>query len=101
MEVLTKGTPSRLEDVPNGKCFAFEAGDHTAVGIKIAYPQSPQSQILVLTPAHGQPPALQSKQEAKPTIVYLQPAMTILTGIRPSRLRDGVGNPQPGRIMQF
>jgi hypothetical protein len=87
--------------VPNGQCFAFESGNQIAIGIKIAYPQSPDSRVLVLTRGAGHPPGLQGRQEARPTIVYKQPAMAVITGATPSRLRNGVANPQPGHVMQF
>jgi hypothetical protein len=98
MDILTKGTPARLEDVPTGQCFAFEAGNQIAIGIKIAYPNSPDSRVFVLTPAGGQPPAVHGP---RPTIVYEQPLMAVVIGAEPSRLRNGVGNPQPGHVMQF
>jgi hypothetical protein len=101
MDVLTKGTPVRLDQVPNGKCFAFETGNQIAIGIKIAYPQSPNSRVLVLTRAVGQPPSLQGRQEPKPTIVYQQPAMAFVTSTTPGHLRNGVANPRPGQVMQF
>lgn len=101
MDVLTKGSPARLDDVPNGHCFAFETGNQMLIGVKIAYPQSADSRILVLTRGPGQPPSLQGRQEARPTIVYMQPAMAVVTGTAPGRLRNGVANPQPGHVMQF
>lgn len=101
MDVLTKGTPNRLDDVRNGECFAFETGNQIAIGIKIAYPNSQDSRVLVMTREAGRPPSLQGRQEAKPTMVYKQPAMTVVTGTTPSRLRNGIANPQPGHVMQF
>lgn len=101
MEVLTKGTPARLDDVANGHCFAFEASNQTAIGIKIAYPQSHDSRVLVLNRGAGQPPSLLNRQMAEPTTVYRLPAMTVVTGAAPGRLRNRVGNPQPGHVMQF
>ncbi|AXK80762.1 hypothetical protein DW352_09720 [Pseudolabrys taiwanensis] len=101
MEIFSKGMPARLTDVPNGQCFAFMAADNLAIAIKIAYPQSPDSRILILTSTAGQPPALQSSRQATPSIVYKQPGMTIFTGAAPNRLRNGIGTPQPGHVMQF
>lgn len=101
MDVLSKGTPVRLDEVLNGQCFAFESGNQIAIGIKIAYPQSSNSRVLVLTHGAGQPPALQGRQETRPTIVYKLPTTAIVTGASPGRLRNGVSNPQPGQVMQF
>ena len=99
MNVFTKGTPARLADVPNGECFAFDIGNQIAFGIKIAYPQSQDSRVLVLTRGGGQPPSLLGRQEAPPRIVYKLPAMAVVTGTAPNQLRDGVGNPRPGNVM--
>jgi hypothetical protein len=101
MDVLAKGIPARLDDLPNGECFAFECGNVIVIGIKIAYSESPNNRVLVLTRGAGHPPGLQSRQEAKPTIIYKQPAMVVMTGATPSRLRNGIRNPQPGHVMQF
>jgi hypothetical protein len=101
MNILTKGTPARLDDIPNGQSFTFETGNNIAIGIKIAYPQSPNSCVLVLTRKDGQPPKLQDRHEAPPTIIYSQPTMVVVTGAAPSKLRNGVRNPQPGHLMQF
>jgi hypothetical protein len=100
MDVLTKGTPVRLDQVPNGHCFAFEAGNEIAIGIKIAYSQSPNSRVLVLTRAAAQPPSLLGRQET-PTIVYQLSAMAVVTSTAPRRLRNGVANPPAGQVMQF
>lgn len=101
MDILSKGMPARLTDVPNGHCFAFIAADNLAIAMKIAYPQSPDSRILILTSTAGQLPALQSGRQATPSIVYKQPSITILTGPAPDSLRNGIANPQPGHVMQF
>lgn len=101
MKILTKGTPTRLDDIPNGQPFTFETGNDVGIGIKIAYPQSPDSRVLALTRKDGQPPALQDRNETRPTIVYSQPTMVVVTGAAPSKLRNGVRNPQPGHVMQF
>jgi hypothetical protein len=101
MDVTAKGIPSRLDDVPNGECFAFEASNQIAIGIKIAYPTLLESRILVLTRGVGQPPALQDRREARPTVVYKQPTLGVVTGTAPNRLRNGVANPKPGQIIQF
>jgi len=101
MDVLTKGSPDLLDNLQNGECFSFESGDRIAIGIKIAYREAPNSRVLILARDPGRPPTLQSRREAVPTIVYKQPALAVATGTTPSRLRNGVGNPQLGHIMQF
>jgi hypothetical protein len=35
MDVHSTGTPVRLNDLKNGECFSFEAGDQTLIGVKI------------------------------------------------------------------
>ena len=101
MDINAKGIPARLDDVPNGECFSFEAGNQVAIGNKISYPTLLESRILILTRGAGQPPALQGRREARPTVVYKQPTLGVVTGMAPNRLRNGVANPKPGQIIQF
>jgi hypothetical protein len=101
MDVLTNGTPARWADLPNGHCFGFEIENQTTVGLKIAYPESPNSRTLVLARRDGAPPSLQGVREARPAIVYRLPTLAIVPGPKPDRLRDGIGNPRAGQVMQF
>lgn len=101
MDVITKGIPARLDDLQNGQPFAFEARTRTAIGIKVAYPQSQDSRVMILTPEAGQQPRLLGRQDVRPTIVYNQHKLAVVTGFLPGRLRNGVLNPQTGHIMQF
>ena len=101
MDVLTKGTPARWADLPNGHPFCFEIENQIAVGLKIAYPQSPNSRTLVLARGDGAPPSLQGIREVRPAIVYRLPSLAIVPGAKPDRLRDGVGNPRAGQLMQL